>query len=91
MYFIRFLEIIEEELYNQAVIDNDDSRVKCKEEADFVGSQFVTREFIDNYCKTYINPEDETTIKAIKEGLEAYIDDYNPKTIAEILNDNAKA
>ena len=85
------LEIIDEELYNQAVIGNDDSRAKCKEEADFVGNQFVTREFIDNYCKTYINPEDEDTIKEIKEGLEAYIDDDNPKTITEILNDNAKA
>ena len=85
------LEIVDEELYNQAVISNDDSRARCQEEADFVGSQLVTREFIDSYCKTYLNPEDEATMRAIKEGLEAYIDDNNPKTVAKILEENAKA
>ena len=85
------LEIIDEELYSQAVIDNEESKAKYLEEADLIGRQLVTREFVDDYCKTYINPEDEDTIKAIREGLEAYIDDDNPRTVAEILNDNAKA
>lgn len=85
------LEVIDEDLYKQAVMDSDESEAKFIEEADSVGGQLVTREFIEEYCKKYLNPEDEVAIKAIKEGLETYIDDDNPKTIAEILNDNAKA
>lgn len=85
------LEVVDNELYDQAVISNGDSRARCKEEADFVGSQFVTREFIDDYCKQYLNLDDKATVEAVKKGLGAYIDDGNPKTVAEILNDNAKA
>ena len=86
------LEIVDKELYGQAVLDdNDESKARFLEEADFVGGQFVTREFIDDYCKTFLNPEDEATIRAVREGLLVYIDDNNPRTIAEIIHDNANA
>ena len=51
----------------------------------------MTRDFIDDYCKKYLNLEDEVFIEEIRKGLEIYVDDDNPKTVAEILNDNAKA
>ena len=87
------LEVIDKELYEQAIMNSKDPEAETRflEESNYVGGQLVTREFIDNYCKTYLNPEDRDGIAAIKEGLEAYLDDDNPKTIAEILDDNAKA
>ena len=85
------LEIIDTELYEQAILENKESETRFLEEADSVGSQLVTREFIEDYCNKYLDPKDEATIKAIKSGLEAYIDDDNLKTVAEILDENAKA
>ena len=83
------LEVIDKELYDQAVLDADEA--KFLEEADSVGSKFVTRDFIDVYCETFLNPEDEAAIRTVREGLLAYIDDNNPRTIAEIIHDNANA
>lgn len=94
------LEYIDKELYDQAVIpvspddkpDEPNAAMKksLKEAAD-VGNQLLTQEFIDRYCETFINPDDEGYIKAVQERLGVYLDADHPRTIAEILNDNAKA
>ncbi|MBP5648140.1 hypothetical protein J6X04_02535 [Candidatus Saccharibacteria bacterium] len=87
------LEILDKELYDQAIMEPGDEEAEeiFKAEANFVGEQLVTRDFIDDYCKKYLNLEDEVFIEEIRKGLEIYVDDDNPKTVAEILNDNAKA
>jgi len=85
------LEILDNELYEQAILESEEHQAKYLEEAYSVGGQLVTREFIDSYCETYIDPTDEATIKEVKSKLESYIAEDNPKTIAEILDDNAKA
>ena len=83
------LEVTDNELYEQAIINNEESRANFMQEADFVGSQLLTQEFINDYCEKYLNPEDKATIGTIKKKLEVYIDNDAPKTVAEVLNDNA--
>lgn len=96
------LDIIDQELYDQAVIPMRSAeeygpgrtevvRQKFLEEAADIGNQLLTQEFIDKYCETFINPDDEDYIKVVQERLGVYLDDEHPRTIAEILNDNAKA
>lgn len=96
------LDIIDQELYDQAVIPMRSAkeygpgmteviRQKFFEEAADIGNQLLTQEFIDKYCETFINPDDEDYIKVVQERLGVYLDDEHPRTIAEILNDNAKA
>ncbi len=97
-----YLDIIDQELYDQAVIPMRSAeeygpsgtevvRQEFLEEAANVGNQLLTQEFIDKYCETFINPDDEDYIKVVQERLGIYLDDEHPRTIAEILNDNAKA
>ena len=96
------LEIVNRELYDKAIIPlrsteeygpgrTEVVRQKFLEEAKNVGDQLLTQEFIDKYCETFINSDDEGYIRAIQERLESYINEGNPKTVAEILNDNASA
>lgn len=96
------LDIIDQELYDQAIIPmlsaeeyglsrTEVIKQKFLEEATDIGNQLLTQEFIDKYCETFINPDDEDYIKAVQERLGVYLDDEHPRTIAEVLNDNAKA
>ena len=100
------LQPINQELYDRAVIrvklteggkiDEEDPDYKsdkdrCLAEATAVGEQYLTQEFIDEYCRRFINSKDESYIRLVQERLSVYIDEAHPKTIAEILNDNAEA
>lgn len=83
------LVVTDQKLFNQAITRKQNASA-CHEEADQVGNQLLTKEFIEEYCQKYINPDDEDYFKAVRDGLSAYLDEENPKTIRDILDENAR-
>ena len=84
------LVVTNQKLFNQAIVREENAYV-CNEEADQVGDQLLTKEFIEGYCQKYINPDDKGYIDAVKSALSVYLDEENPRTICDILNENAEA
>lgn len=84
------LVVIDRALFNQSISRKENSYI-WHDEAKSVGDQLLTQEFIDSYCEKYINPDDQEVIEKIKNSLGVYVDENNPRTVRDIIDDNAEA
>lgn len=84
------LVITNQELFNKAIARKENAHA-CREEADQAGNQLLTKEFIEEYCQKYINSGDEGYINSVKNALSVYLEEDNPRTIRDILDENANA
>ena len=84
------LIILDQELFEQAVVTNEGAD-DCFMEARAIGDQLVTPEFVEEYCQTYTNPDEQKYREKVKRILSEYVDTDNPKTVREIIDENANA
>lgn len=82
------LVVLDQELFEQAVV-TDEGADDCFANARSIGDLLVTPEFIEEYCQTYTNPDEQDYRDKIRRLLSVYVDEESPKTIREILNENA--